>query len=424
MTATASTEKPTLMIVDDEDGPRQSLRILFKDDYQIIMAQSGEEALELVKQRDIDAAVMDIRMTGMSGTETLEHLKTINPTIEVIMLTAYETVETARQALRSGACDYLNKPFDIGTIRAAVRKAMDRRAQSRTNDENVNNLKQLQADLESNRIQEEIQRTRGEIYASVIHDINGPLSIISGFLDLINMRFGKMNRIEGEDIVFLRDRLGRITKQIDNCVQISRRYLSFLREKSAEQPPVGVNQIIMDITELLKSNPEAQRNQLILHLLPQDATALINGTDLMQVLLNLIVNALQCSPNPHRVELRCRRLTAPLVLSEFVDSAESRFINKDAFKNTPPLIALTVSDNGPGISPQLTSKVFETHFTTKPADKGTGLGLSIVNRLVRNADGAVHMQTKVGQGTAFTVYLSARPEKFETSFVDRPKAVA
>jgi signal transduction histidine kinase len=407
------------MIVDDEEGPRQSLRIIFKDDYQIVMADSGERAVEIVASQPIDAAVMDIRMSGMSGTETLEKLKSIQPTIEVIMLTAYETIETARQALRSGACDYLNKPFDISTMRAAVRKAMERRQVSRTSEVNSESLKQLQAELDSRRVQEEIQRTRGEIYASVIHDINGPLSIISGFLDLLNLRFAKAQKVEGEDMEFLRDRLGRMTKQIDNCVQISKRYLSFLREKSAEQPPVGVNQILMDLTELLKSNPEAQKNQLILHLLGKDAVALINGTDLMQVLLNLIVNALQCTNTPHRVELRCRRVTAPLDLATMVDGPESRLTNREGFKNTVPMLAFSITDDGPGIPPQVTSKIFDTQITTKAADKGTGLGLSIVNRLVRNAGGAVHLQTKVGLGTTFTVYLPARAEEFETSITVR-----
>src|SRR5665213_1258674 len=121
-------EKPrrTLLIVDDEEGPRQSLRVVFKDDYNLLLASNGPRAVELAQQHTINAAALDIRMTGMSGTEVLERLKAIQPSIEVIMLTAYETVETIRQALRLGACDYLNKPFDIDTIRKAVSTAMER----------------------------------------------------------------------------------------------------------------------------------------------------------------------------------------------------------------------------------------------------------------------------------------------------------
>src|SRR5205823_11243162 len=79
--------KRTLLIVDDEEGPRQSLRIVFKDDYNILLADSGNRAIELAKQHSVDAAVLDIRMSGMSGVELLGKLKEIDPTIEVIMLT-------------------------------------------------------------------------------------------------------------------------------------------------------------------------------------------------------------------------------------------------------------------------------------------------------------------------------------------------
>src|SRR5207247_10370400 len=107
--------KRTLLIVDDEEGPRQSLRIVFKDDYNILLAESGTMAIEMAKQHTVDAAVLDIRMSGMSGVELLGKLKEIDPTIEVLMLTAYETIETPRQALRLGACDSLYKPLHVST---------------------------------------------------------------------------------------------------------------------------------------------------------------------------------------------------------------------------------------------------------------------------------------------------------------------
>ena len=113
-----------LLVVDDEEGPRQSLRIVFKDEFRVLLAESGARAVELAKQHTISAAICDIRMTGMSGIDTLRALKQINPSIAVIMLTAFETLDTARQALRLGACDYLNKPFYIPTLRSAVASAM------------------------------------------------------------------------------------------------------------------------------------------------------------------------------------------------------------------------------------------------------------------------------------------------------------
>src|ERR1035438_7240054 len=92
----APKKRGTLLGVDDEDGPRQSLRVIFKDDYDLLMAEDGPTAIELAQKNDIDVAVLDIRMAGMSGIEVLERLKYVKPEIEAIMMTAFETNDTIR----------------------------------------------------------------------------------------------------------------------------------------------------------------------------------------------------------------------------------------------------------------------------------------------------------------------------------------
>ena len=90
----------TLLVVDDEEGPRQSLRVIFQDEYDLLLARDGSTAIELAQNHKIDVAVLDIRMAGMSGIEVLERLKFVDPSIEVVMMTAFETTDTMRQALR------------------------------------------------------------------------------------------------------------------------------------------------------------------------------------------------------------------------------------------------------------------------------------------------------------------------------------
>lgn len=401
----------TLLVVDDEEGPRQSIRIVFKDEYNILMAEDGTKALELAKTHPIDAAVLDIRMAGMSGIDVLNGLKAIDPTTEVVMLTAYETLETARQALRLGACDYLNKPFDIATLREAVRTAMERRSLSIQIRANNERLKELQEEIQNQKVREEQARTRGEIYASIIHDINGPLTIISGFIEVINQRIGDAKHLEGEKLDIIKDRLGRITRQVTSCIQISNRYLSFLRGCAAENTPVGINQIFNDLGELLRTHTHAQKNALVIRPLIEDIAAQINGTDLIQILLNLAINGLQSSPQPHQVEIRGQPLFAELDLSSFIDGPQDRLINRDGFQNVAPLLALIVEDNGPGIPAEIVPKIFDPYFTTKPVGQGTGLGLSIVKRLVEQGGGAIHLHTQPGQGTRFTVYLPSQSNR-------------
>src|SRR5438128_8174972 len=90
-TAPAPRRRGTLLIVDDEEGPRQSLQVIFKDDYDILLAGDGAAAIELAQANKVDVALLDIRMSGMSGIEVLERLKYVDPAIEVVMMTAFET---------------------------------------------------------------------------------------------------------------------------------------------------------------------------------------------------------------------------------------------------------------------------------------------------------------------------------------------
>ena len=402
----APKRRGTLLIVDDEDGPRQSLRVIFKDDYDLLMAEDGPKAIELAQNHDIDVAVLDIRMAGMSGIEVLERLKYVKPEIEAIMMTAFETTDTIRQALRLRACDYINKPFDIATMRAAVGQAMQRRKLEGEIHSSAEKVQDLLTELQDQRIEEQIAKTRGAIYASIVHDINGPLTVISGFVQVLNQRLGRSSRLELEDLEFIKDRLRIIARQVGNCIEISRRYLGFLRRQSSEPAPsVSVNHLLRDLEQLVRVHPSLLENEFAITPLAGDVAVKINGTDLIQILLNLAVNAFQCAPLPHRVEVTGAVLHEPLDLQKFKDGTHDRLLNIESMDNTAPLVKFSVSDTGPGIPPEVLPKIFQPYFTTKGPRQGTGLGLNIVQRLIKEGHGALHCHTSVGEGTTFTVYL-------------------
>jgi len=261
--------------------------------------------------------------------------------------------------------------------------------------------------LHDQRLQEEITRTRGEIYASIIHDINGPLTIISGFIQIINQRMGDSKRLEGEDMEMVKDRLRRITRQVSNCIEISHRYLSFMRQQPAGPARTNVNQILDDLRELLNVHPSKGANTLKIHTLAQEVELQMNGTDLIQILLNLAINALQCSPEPHLVDIAGQMLNTGADFSHLYEGPADRILYGQGFSNTPPLLLLSVRDDGPGIPPDVLPKIFQPYFTTKASGKGTGLGLAIVHRLLKEARGCMHVHSKPGEGTSFNIYLPA-----------------
>jgi signal transduction histidine kinase len=325
------------------------------------------------------------------------------------MMTAFETTDTMRQALRLRACDYINKPFDLATMRSAVAAAMQRRTLEGEIHNNAETLEQLLTELRNQKIEEQMVRTRGDIYASIIHDINGPLTVISGFVQLLNQRIGSSTRLEVEDLEFIKDRLRTITRQVTNCIEISRRYLSFLRRQSGNTPRVMVQELLADLDHLIRVHPSRQSHVFRIEPLSQGIAVAINGTDVIQILQNLIVNGFQCSPERHVVTLSGQVLQQALDLAAFRDGPQERFLNVESFQNAPPLLKLQVRDSGPGIPTEVLPKIFQPYFTTKDPRQGTGLGLNIVLRLIKETGGALHVISVPGHGSTFTVYLPAVP---------------
>ena len=405
---TPDTKKPTLLVVDDEEGPRASLKVVFARDFEVLLASNGREAIRIANERQIDIAILDILMQGMSGVEVLKELKGIDEGIEVIMLTAYETLETARQALRLGAREYLNKPFDIPTLRTAAAKALEKRRTNRKVQEAQVEFEQLQRELLKQTDQAEKAKNTGEIYGSVLHDLNSPLTVINGFMELLQRQVNNTSSLEGDELEKMRSGIARIHSQVVRCIEISRRYLGFLRTGQTDTDSyVGINQVLADLQELLIKHPSCEGNELTVQDLDQNIFAAVHGTDLLQILLNLTINALQACPTPHRVEVVAQVLPTEFDLSTFKNGTGARFISAEGFDASAELIAISVRDNGPGMSDAVFAKVFDEQFTTKPLGKGTGLGLGIVKRLTTQAKGAILLTTSK-QGTKFTVLFPTK----------------
>jgi two-component system, sensor histidine kinase and response regulator len=396
-----------MLVVDDEDGPRQALTVLFKDDFNVLLADDGPSGIALAQQHPIDLAVLDIRMAGMSGLEVLERLKFVDPGIEVVMMTAFETPETLRQALRLRACDYVNKPFDVNTMRKAVATALERRSLASETKANVEKLEALQAEREKLQEEERIARDEGEIYASVIHDINTPITIISGTIQTINQQIGNATDLKGEEVEILKERLTRITRQMNICIDISRRYLESIRRTPDDTAQIDVNEILHDVRETLRFDPASRGHEVSIQPLADNPSARIHAIDLVQILNNLSRNALQCTLQPHKVELKGKVLQQPVDLDALSSGPHDRFMNREGFSNEAPLVAISVSDTGPGIPAEMIDKIFQRGFTTKAAHSGSGLGLSIVQRWVKRNRGGLHLHSEPGKGTTFTVYLRA-----------------
>ena len=119
--------KEKILIIDDEFAPRESLRMVLKDKYIVSTAPGAQEGFNFMAQTPVDLVVLDIMMPIISGIEALQEIKSRHPDTEVVLLTAYASLETARSAVRFGASDYLTKPFDKDEVIKVIEKGLEKK---------------------------------------------------------------------------------------------------------------------------------------------------------------------------------------------------------------------------------------------------------------------------------------------------------
>lgn len=387
-------ERPTLLIVDDEPGPRESLRIVFKDRYNCVTATCGRDGIEYARTHAIDAAILDIKMPDLTGVDVLRELKEIDPNIECVMLTGYETIETARAAVRYGAADYLNKPFDVFSVREVLNKCMQRRQGKLAAEESLLSLQQTNEELSQELTQLNRAVEAGVLSAGVVHEMNNPLAIIAGYADLLSRDLASLSGADQETAQHVKQRLASIQREIDRCKDIARRFLNFSRSGTEALEIVGARKLLEDAAALIKAHPSNHGVEITFASADPDPQLKVNSAEILQVLINLGVNALQAMDGTGTLQLTAMHPSS--IPPELAFRSES-------FDPQKPLVKIAVTDSGAGIAPENVSKIFQPYFTSKK--EGTGLGLAIVCELVGNYGGAIAVHSTVGQGTTFSVYL-------------------
>lgn len=119
--------KETILVVDDELGPRESLRVILSPLYDVHTAATGEEALRFIYDNHIDLVLLDLNMPGRSGFGILKAIKDFRPDVEVIVITSFTSLENAKEAIRLRAEDFIPKPFDVADLMAIVAKTFEKR---------------------------------------------------------------------------------------------------------------------------------------------------------------------------------------------------------------------------------------------------------------------------------------------------------
>jgi len=123
----AKVNSPNILIVDDEIGPRESLRMILKPNYNVYAVENGHAAIQMVQQNQMDVLTLDLKMPGLSGIDTLKEIRVIDPDVMIIIITGYGTLKSAIEAIRYGVFDYIPKPFNVPEILSIIDKSIQRR---------------------------------------------------------------------------------------------------------------------------------------------------------------------------------------------------------------------------------------------------------------------------------------------------------
>ena len=166
-------KSPKILIVDDELGPRESLRMILQWDYNVVTVDGGKSALQALKRESFDLVILDIRMPDINGIDLLAEIKRLCPDMEVVMITAYASVETAANALRFGALDYLIKPFQADAVKEAVEKGL---ARSKANRSIQSKLEELE--LTNRSLEEEIEQAYQNIQKHYLETVRSLVSAV------------------------------------------------------------------------------------------------------------------------------------------------------------------------------------------------------------------------------------------------------
>ncbi len=386
--------KPVLLIVDDDEGVRAALHVIFEHDFEVVLAGDGHAALAKVSNRQVDVVTLDLDLPELTGIEVLEQLKQHDPLIEVIILTGQATLETARQALQLGAFAYLTKPFETPECRRVMQSALARRRQMLA-------WRALELELQRRKVEQEIERAKSEIYATVIHDLNSPLTTAIGLLELLRLDL----ELRPVDLAQTEQQVRDACLQLKFCSGIIKRYLGFMRRAPGQAASSDLGEVLLDLKNLVRVHPAAKLNRLLVHVPDERLVLGINGVDLLQVLLNLTVNALQASEQRHHVEVYCRPRAEGAALAGLSNGTNDLFVFGERLVAGRPMVSITVQDDGAGIPPASLPLVFQSFHTTKQPGQGTGLGLTVIQRIVDENAGALHVHSVVGEGTAFTVFF-------------------
>ena len=406
-------KRSRILIVDDEIGPREALRMVLKDEFLISVATNGKEALDQLCSYPVDLILMDMKMPLMDGMQALRLLKEAYPQIPVLMITAYGTIDTAVEAMKIGAVDFITKPFDSFVIQDKIRAVLSEKPQAiesvkiqRQIQEASEKLIEHQSQLQKHIVQLSKLSTIGMLTQGLMHNLSSPLLVILGRAEMMKEKLidlksqlaslsssGEMGKnLDASSILREHDQniqdCETIIKNVMRLNDIINNVLRKSRQDQIETPQmVNLSELVRENLDLLDADLFF-KHQISKRYDLSDNMPTVKGvySDFTQTFLNIVENSIDAMRESEKKDL-------------FIKT-----YNDDRF------VYLLVQDTGCGIPASDVDRIFEPFFTTKRSSNdsltsGTGIGLYMVKLLMEPYRVSINVSSKPGE----TIFLLKIP---------------
>jgi signal transduction histidine kinase len=354
-----------ILIIDDEEVVIDSCtRILAKGNYQIKTARNGTLGLKLLKEFLPDLVFVDLKMPGISGFDVLDGIQEFDPTIVTVVITGFATVNSAIEAMKKGAYDFLPKPFTPDELRVITRRGLERR----------------ELVLETIALRREKEMLREHFAAIVSHELKSPLGVVQQNLYVLADDLeDKLTEEQKTKVQRLQTRIADLVKLINTWLRAISVDVSSIREGFE---PTSIPTVISKAVESVEQH--AIRKDIELETSVPDDLKNVFGDEgtLVEAVVNIAGNAVKYS-----------RISG----SVFVEAREQ-----------DDQILIAVKDSGVGIAQEDLPNLFEDFYVGKSKTEGerrSGVGLAITRRIIEAHDGSISVESELGKGSTFTIQL-------------------